>query len=320
MAENINIALGLDNKYFPYAGVLMTSILFNAVKERFVFHVAMSEKISSDNNKKKNDFNRLYKNAQIKIYDFANEIEDLPNLSQYTDKRFNKSILLRILLPRVLKNINRIIYLDADILCIGNLRRLWDLSIPQEYIIAASRYKKKNEKEQIKRIGLKDEHYFNSGVILIDVKKWQKFHITKAIIDCYKKFHEFFILPDQDAINIILQKRIYTLPYMFNRMLAANDITLDGYEKEDLLLHFVNETKPWIKGNTPVIKALYKKYVNESLWADLHFIEPNTPKQMLLAGRNYEEIGDYKSAAYYYGSAARDLWKEYLYKVKDSTL
>lgn len=309
----INIALGVDNKYFPYAGILMTSILLNSLGNKIVFHVAMNEKISAENEKKKDFFNNLYKNAQIKIYDLTAAVDALPELSLYTDKRFNKAVLLRILLPEFLANdIEKLIYLDADILCIGDIKKLWEMQIPEKYIIAASQYKKKHGPEQIKRLGLKTDKYFNSGVLVINMALWKRKNITKLITACYSEFYEFFLLPDQDAINVVLQNNIYDLPYKFNRMLAPNDPTLDFREKDDILLHFVNEAKPWLKGNTPVMEKLYEFYVNQSIWNDMQLLEPQTPALMLLAGRNYEEKNDYENAAYYYGNAAKELMKFYI--------
>lgn len=311
MTNKIDIALGVDNKYFAYAGILMTSILLNSLSSKITFHVAMSEKISEENKKRTIIFNNLYKNAQIKIYDLADEIKKLPDLSPYTDERFSKAVLLRLLLPEKLPHdIMRLIYLDADILCVGDIIELWNFALPQKYIIAASPYKEKHGPEQIKRLGLKTDVYFNSGVLLINMQLWRRRNIAKLLIDCYKNFYKFFMLPDQDALNVVLQNNICKLPYKFNRMTAPNDPTLDFREKDDVLLHFVNEAKPWLKGNTPQIAALYKKYVEQSIWHDLKYLEPHTPKLMLLAGRNYEERGDYKKAAYYYGSAARDLFKK----------
>ncbi|WP_196604143.1 glycosyltransferase family 8 protein [Pectinatus haikarae] len=306
----INIALGVDNKYLSYAGILMTSIIMNSLGNKIVFHVAISEKLSDLNRKKIDLFNNLYKNAYIKTYDLEEKIKSLPDLSIYTDKRFNKAILLRIFIPQILPdNVKKLIYLDADMLCVGDIKQLWDIEIPDKYIIAASQYKKKHGIEQIDRLGLKSDKYFNSGVLLINMHLWKLGNITKLIEDCYVKFYEFFLLPDQDAINVILQNNIYDLPHKFNRMTAPNDPTIDLREKNDIILHFVNEAKPWLKGNTPVMDKLYKGYVYQSVWNDLEFLEPDTPELMLLAGRNYEEIGDYEKAAYYYGNSARDLMK-----------
>ncbi|WP_196590905.1 glycosyltransferase family 8 protein [Pectinatus frisingensis] len=311
--EIIHIALGVDDKYFAYAGILMTSILLNSFDNEIIFHVAVNGTLSDENINRKNKFNNIYKKAQIKIYDLSQQIKDLPNLSAYTDKRFNKSILLRIFIPKILPDtIKRVIYLDADMLCIDNINFLWKLNIPYEYIIAACPYKEKNGQKQIKRLGLQTDKYFNSGMMMINLLAWKKYNITEIISDCYKKFYEFFLLPDQDAINVVLQNKINTISYKFNRMIAANDPTLDLREKGDILLHFVNDSKPWIKGNTPEMERLYKYYVAKSLWSDIKFIEPETLEMMLLAGRNYEEKRDFERAAYYYGNTAKKLMIEHL--------
>ncbi|WP_196593525.1 glycosyltransferase family 8 protein [Pectinatus sottacetonis] len=312
----IHIALGVNNKYFPYAGVLMTSILLNSFKEHIVFHVAFSEKPSKINKEKKDKFNLIYNNANIIIYDLSEQIDKLPNLSIYTSKRFDKSILLRILLPDVIdKDIKKLLYLDADILCIGNIKELWQIDI-ENFILGACPYKKKHGPEQIKRLGLNTNLYFNSGVLLINMEKWRVKNITDIIIDCYNKFYEFFLLPDQDAINVVLQNNIYCLPYKFNRMTAPNDPTLDLCEKGDILIHFVNEAKPWIDGNTIKFDKMYKLYVSQSLWNDIEFIIPDSVELMILAGRNYEEKKDYKKATYYYGTTAQKLMKYYLDREK----
>lgn len=310
--DTIHIALGVDNNYFPYAGILITSILLNSPENNIIFHIALNEILSNDNRKKCSKFNNIYKNAQIKIYDLSEQIDKLPNLSIYTDKRFNKSILLRLLLPKMLDTaIKKIIYIDADMLCINNIETLWNMDIAAN-IIGACPYKEKNGQEQIKRLGLKNNQYFNSGMMIMNLRAWQEKNITEIIVECYSKFYEFFLLPDQDAINIVLQGNIQKLSFKFNRMLAANNRLLAAYERDDILLHFVNEAKPWLDGNTAAIDELYKKYMQQSLWNDIKFIEPDTAELMILAGENYEQKKDYKKAAHYYKKAAKQLFTENL--------
>ena len=47
--EIIHIALGVDDKYFAYAGILMTSILLNSFDNEIIFHVAVNGMLSDEN-------------------------------------------------------------------------------------------------------------------------------------------------------------------------------------------------------------------------------------------------------------------------------
>ena len=87
----------------------------------------------------------------------------------------------RLLSPLILlKELDRILYLDPDILIINQVR-------------------------------LDTEHeYFNSGVLLIDLNTARKLVTSNDIFDCVRQHEKELILPDQDVFNILYKK--YTIP------------------------------------------------------------------------------------------------------------
>lgn len=304
--------LGIDDGYAAYAGVFLTSIALNNWQDEIVCHIGCSNALSSKNKERLAKFDALYKNFSLQIYDLSSSIEVLPPLSSQTAKRFSKAVLARLLLPAFLPpDVQRVIYMDCDMLCLGSIRSLWQTDLGGK-IAAACAYNEVHGPRQIERLGLlRAEHYYNSGLFLLDVEKWRSHHFTELAVECYSKFHEFFVMPDQDVLNVLLQGQIKRLDDCYNRMLLVNDIASSRIMPGDVLVHFVNEVKPWFIGNAENIAHLYKRYVAASLWYDLPFLEPQEVQDQIKAGDNLLIQGKAELAAHLYGKAAKTLFAEY---------
>lgn len=69
------------------------------------------------------------------------------------------------------KTVTRLIYLDADIICKGNILPLWQTDLQGKVLGAVRDW---GEAKSCDRIGLKNGRYFNSGVLLLDLTKWRQ--------------------------------------------------------------------------------------------------------------------------------------------------
>lgn len=306
--QPLHIIFGIDNHYAPYAGIFLTSILLNNWQNEIICHIGLSEPLAAEQQQRFFKFNCIYRNCTVKLYDLSEAISELPPLATQTAVRFNKSILVRLLLPDYLPpELSRILYLDCDMLCLGDLLPLWTTDL-QQFTVGACAYNEKHGPRQIERLGLLyAKHYYNSGMLLIDLAKWREHQFGALALECYKRFHEILVMPDQDVLNIILQGQIMRLADCYNRMTLANDATLDQQQPGDVLLHYVNEAKPWLMGNAASTQHLYQRYVAASLWHDIAFIEPQEPALLIQAGRNACAQGENHLAAHFYGQAAQKL-------------
>ena len=313
--EEWQFAFGVDANYVKYAGVMMTSIVLNHPGQPVCFHLACSG-IDEADKVKLDEFTRLYCNTRIMIYDVRELLKSVPELVA-APERLNKTVFLRILLPNFLaKELTKVIYLDADMLCIGRLDKLWQVELNNK-AVAASFYPKPCE--HASRLNLKGEAYFNAGMMLMNLPIWRQQKLTRQVLELYKKHGKDFVLLEQDALNCILEGQVIELSPCFNHMVDAFNPLQAKILPEDAIIHFVNEGKPWIRYCADEIEQLYWSYVRRSLWFTMEPGEPWDVKTAFLAGKNAEGRGEYKEAAYYLGIAAHQLMKFYLEKTNQLT-
>lgn len=68
--------------------------------------------------------------------------------------------------------------------------------------------------------GLTINNYFNSGVLLLNIKELKKMNFTQKCVMSYKKNQTFF--PDQDLLNTLTGHRRIILGYKFNKPVFGN--------------------------------------------------------------------------------------------------
>lgn len=137
-------------------------------------------------------------------------------------KRFPYMAMTRCYLTKIL-NEDKIIYLDVDTIVNKSLQELWDYDLENTCI--AARAENKNG-------------YFNSGVLLMNLKKIRELELDKTLDYHLKTSH--FQFPDQDALNITFKFNKVLLPQKFNVM---GHIV---YNMDKIVIrHFCGVTKPW---------------------------------------------------------------------------
>lgn len=310
LSKALHFAFGVDANYVKYAGVLMTNLVHQHIGRFLCFHLA-ADGMQKEDEERLNRFTALYRNTRIFIYRSEEIIDKLNMPSKKVSRRLNRSVFLRVLLPQFLsEELERVIYMDVDMLCLGRLDELWKLDL-QEKPLAAS---PANDNPDFQRLGLKNGRPFYAGLLVIDLKLWRERKLTERVVECYQTNTERLLMLEQDALNLVLDGDFAPIPVRFNRQIEANNPLSAVWQPDDVALHFINEAKPWTKGCLLDIFNLYWRYVNLSLWNDLEPIEPTTVKAGFLAGKNAEARGDYKEVAYYLGLTASRLMEYYLYE------
>ncbi|MGX6977836.1 glycosyltransferase family 8 protein [Vagococcus elongatus] len=190
-------------------------------------------------------------------------------------KKYPKEMYFRLLAPVILPSyLNKIIYLDPDILVINSIRPLWELDF-QEMVFAASAHTGLTDISQdINNLRLGTEHaYYNTGVIAIDLTKAKKIikkesifsHIEESIITS-------LLLPDQDIFNALYGKMTLEIPdeiwnydtRKFSKYITRTMGTVDfpWIIKNTVILHYCGKSKPWKVNSTSRFHALHKHYQN----------------------------------------------------------
>ncbi|MCW7549784.1 hypothetical protein OO184_18045 [Photorhabdus sp. APURE] len=259
-----HIAFAVDGNYLRPAGVAMFSILKNNPDSFFHFHIFTAGLSPSDVEKIKSfsDFN-----CSVTIHFIDTSVFDRLPESSY----ISTAMYYRLIIPYALKGIAEVVlYLDADILCLGNLSHLFDADIGNNPIAAV--YDECVNLSYIDELGIdRTKPYFNSGVMLINIHNWM---LDDIVCNFMKIINErVYSYPDQDVLNIILNDKVKLLPKQYNRFSLGKG----SFSSDTVLAHFAGYPKPWsvlFKHND-----IYLAYYNESPWGNVPLDKPRNYKQ-----------------------------------------
>lgn len=197
----------------------------------------------------------------IKIYPInPEEVLKLPE-SHTASINLPKAACFRFLIPdKIDYSIDKILYLDSDIIVNGPLLPLW-LTELNDNVLAAVRENRDIARNN--RLGFnKEDYYFNFGVILMNLALWRKLNISDRCLQWLDSHSDIAEYPDQDAINVISHGRVKFLHPRYN--LVTSFIYKENYGSysapevcdeaiaNPVIIHYTS-FKPWIKYFPPML-------------------------------------------------------------------
>lgn len=215
----MNILYVLDNNYIDMAKMSIASVLKFNPNARIIILTTKS-------------VNLPYEQIQIDIKGV--------NWRHRKEDRFGDDVYLKLYAPKLyeLIGIEKAIYLDADVICKGSLQELWDM--PCKYIGAVESHVGARSQVDILDI----PHYYNAGVLLMNLKTMYKHEFTKRAINWMWNIDVPLWCHDETIINAGFNSLIKMLPVCYNYCYNRK------YEEkiEDAkLVHFVNQEKKHMK-------------------------------------------------------------------------
>ena len=296
-----HIGFGINAEYAKYAGVLMTNIVLTHIGQEICFHIAC-DGLHEEDKRRFDQFTVLYRNVKIFLYDASKMLDNLNSISSKAAPRLHRAGLLRIFLPVfVPENVERLLYMDVDMLCLKRLDELWEIDM-KGMAVGATKSESSTEKQK----------NMNSGFLLFDVPLWNSRNLTEKVIKCFQKYSEKMLAIEEDALNTVLKGEFFELSDKFSFLIEVNNPLTINVGNDTVALHFIKEAKPWTKGCVPYIFDIYWRYVRQSLWYDMEMKEPTTIKAAFFAGITAELHEEYEEACKYYGAVARRLTEYYV--------
>lgn len=299
----MHIAFCLDDNYIPYCSTTIGSIIANNSEYEITFHL-ISDYISDKNKKILSEWICKYKNFRIKFYNvYKKDFNDFPIGNAY----LNIATYYRLLLPVILKDIDKVLYLDCDIIVNSSLIDLWNTDIAN-YAVAGVLDRINNSIRLYNRLKYNMKYgYINAGVLLINLKKWREEDVFKKALFITNTNPAILKNHDQDIINMIFYNSKKILDFQYNLLeyyLYTEDwLYLDRkyYPKiveacqNPTIVHFCMPQKPWHFECINPYKELYYKYRKMTPWPEVrltHRKEKLSKKQKLKLA--LEKLGLYK--------------------------
>jgi lipopolysaccharide biosynthesis glycosyltransferase len=303
LTASFHIAFGVDSHYFRGMGVTIASIIANNPGTHFVFHV-FAFAVSDDNRDRLRQIQaRHCVTVEIHIVDRTvfGEYAKFPDFAQYS-----AAIFTRLLIPGALRGVaDKVLYLDSDILCLGNMEELFSMDIEDSVVALVHDNGAETVRTQCGKLHLRHQRYFNSGVLYIHIENWIAYDITGKTMRTILERGRDFMFPDQDALNIVLDGQAifidgkWNLQYNLDNRVREGDLRM-GDLGEPVFIHFTGRVKPWHDWSMHEARALFLKYQSLSPWAGMPLDPPRNYKEMRMAARYLLKQGQVADAALWY--------------------
>ena len=184
MNREIHIACSTDDNYAPLCGVMVCSLLDNNQGKPMHVHV-LANHLSVNNRQ------RLARQcvAYGALYTFHEVDESRLEGCQYrtTVHPLSSAAYYRILLASILHDVSRVIYLDCDMMVMGDLQVVYDMDLKGHGVAAVQDYDTPVDMEHYRQLGLSEgDKYFNSGFMVIDLDFWRQHNTERKLLEFAK--------------------------------------------------------------------------------------------------------------------------------------
>ena len=287
----IPIFLSSDNNYVPYIATTIASICDNTAA--FCEFYILDGGIKTDNKTKIKTLMEQYNNFSIEYINIDTE-KYFKNF--VTNSYITLPTYYRFIIPQLKLNLERILYLDVDIIVKGDIQELFNTNLDNKVLGAI---KDLGDSYYIKRLKFNVEidpshTYFNAGVLLIDCKKWREQNISEKLFNTEKKYRGKILCNDQDVLNKVFENNYKMLLEKFNAL------TLKG---DTVIRHYYSKPKPWeikqdIKNSSQLLQDvdLFWYYAQktpyyEQLCANCQYKSPAQIQLLMLYKKKFSAMG-----------------------------
>lgn len=253
--KKINILISFDEDYTAHAIDMLHSIILNNDVSLEIF--LLYDNLSYTSLNVLREFVKVNKIGNIheyyingSQYSFPHTIRYIPEVTYY-----------RLFAPFIInEKVDKLLYLDCDIIVNGDINELYDLDIGDNIIAGCKNMlcKEMSHLNTVFNTNLNlpiTNDYINAGVLLIDVEKYKNYVSPDVIMKFINDNRNNLKMQDQDVINKLFYKKIKHIDNRFNFQINTVE---DNYQKDDVrIIHYSQRAKPWEKDYYSPQKAKY---------------------------------------------------------------
>lgn len=204
----IPLAIAFTPNYFVQAATTLRSVLDASPDGQFRVVCMLTEEIPQ---RMQDELKRLGGGRlELEYIPLKGRLQGI-----YIDPRYTEAASLRLLLPELLLELDKILYLDCDIVVRQDLSKLWDeTDLGDNYLAAVYEAAIEGQAERFRALGCDPAKYFNSGFLLMNLAQMRTEKVSEKLFEaCRVPYLEF---PDQDALNQVCQGRVLPLSPLYN--------------------------------------------------------------------------------------------------------
>lgn len=270
----IHIAFCASSNLFRYVATAINSIASSNLGAKIYIHLVTCDRNELEEAK----LSRSISKFDLVSMEILHLSEKLVN-GFFVDRHISKETYLRVFIPDLVPDyIDRILYLDCDIIIVENLLPLWNSDMDGRSIAAAPDVLLELF-DGVPRgvLGLSDsETYVNAGVLLIDLRAWRKKNLTARLVRYVVDRGSSLTYHDQDAINAVARGDIklvscrWNLPVGVFRLtdaqLAQDTHRIREARRNPAVLHYTGPSKPWMFRSSIPKKGYYFRHAERTEW------------------------------------------------------
>lgn len=268
MTKPIPIFLAINDAYAPFLSVTIASITAHTDPHQSYDLIILSEALSSENRERLGKMAtatvaiRFVRIDECVIHQLAGESRALPWA------QFSFAIYYRLFIAQLFPQYDQAIYLDADLVVTTDLAALFAIDLGQ-HLVGAVRENFAIEHPQSRRyverrLQLPIDQYFNSGVLLLNLKQMRAERFSEKFVHVLTTSHPDFMAPDQDYLNELCRGRVLYLDRCWNVM-----PTLRLKEVAPKIVHYTLFSKPWHNPHAQNARYFWADAVNSPYYAEI---------------------------------------------------
>jgi lipopolysaccharide biosynthesis glycosyltransferase len=189
-------------------------------------------------------------------------------------------IYARLLIPELLPvEVEKALYLDCDLVVLDDLGELWDTDLGQKSLFAVrdliAFVSAPAGLVNYRELGIHPEaKYFNSGVLLMNLKKWREYGTSEQVFRYLRTHREIIQMVDQEALNAVLFDDWGELDFRWNWQIPWRNYRLGKCKMpwvpesdRKSIVHFTTAEKPWLPGCDYEERKYFFEYLDRTEWA-----------------------------------------------------
>jgi lipopolysaccharide biosynthesis glycosyltransferase len=268
----MNVLFCINESYWQHLAVVAASLMANNPSSKFRFVVVSASKMKDTSIAKARSMVEAQGSTlETVVYDSPENYERLPVHSHLTHEMY-----LRLFMTQYLdSSMDRILYLDSDIVVCSDVTELWNTDLSDAYLGAAP---EPYDHKQRAPLGFgPDDLYINSGVMIVNLAKWRSDDVVSKFLAFANTHREILASPDQDIINGVFRGHIRDVGYQWNwqalmprflpEELELSSEQFDQIRRSPRVVHFTSRYKPWFYRWQPHYKARYMHYLTKTPWS-----------------------------------------------------
>ena len=312
--NNIPIFFACDDNYLDYLLVTLSSLKDHASKKYHYDLNILFDHISFANRRRVKALE--CDNISIKFVNVtirAMRLGDNLGIRDY----YTKTTYFRLLLPNLYPNLDKILYLDADIVILEDVANLYNIDIGDNLLGASPDYSVNTFDEFAAYVehalDIPRKRYMNAGILIMNLKRMRETNFEKKTINLINTM-TFPVAQDQDILNVICRGHIHYFSWQWDAMPLGEHI------ENPKIIHYNLIFKPWRLNDIPYEEHFWKYAkmagVYDKIVAAKGIVSPEQQAKELAELNNLKNgcLGESLRGEYYQSNIAlsqrseEDLW------------